>query len=451
MMTQPIFRLAALYLSLGLGCTEYEVKAQLDPVDGGEDSSATDTAGQSGPDIGVDPLTVELGSLCTLDGEEVVITSMGGEAVTILSIDTGGSDWSISSPPALPRDLLPGQSMSVWVQSQGGEGTLFIESNDPDTPVWQVPLSASTDSPPTLVISSPGDGDVLDIGAMSTLEATISDADQAVEDLTVEWRSDIDGLLGSAIPDSSGVATLVWDASTQSSGDHTITATVYDFCEHESSDAVQVCQNEGYVEEGLDLSTWNFEGSAQWDSANSWVELTNTGTDRAGTAFQTSTTVDSDSISIEFSFFVSGGSGADGISLTALDSTRMSGFVGSTGGGIGYAGLPGWSIEVDTWYNGEYNDPTQGDHLSVHIDGNSHSFATWAALPEMEDGNWHQMAVTVSGSWMTVSVDGTTYIDESISGLGAFPAYVGFTAATGAATNWHLIDSLEVEGLVCDD
>ena len=129
----------------------------------------------------------------------------------------------------------------------------------------------------------------------------------------------------------------------------------------------------------------------------------------------------------------------------------MSGFVGSSGGGIGYAGLPGWSIEVDTWYNGENNDPTQSDHLSVHIDGNQGAYEAWAALPEMEDGNWHDMAVSVSGTRMTIEVDGLTYIDQDISGLGAFPAYIGFTGATGSATNWHLIDALEVEAFVCDE
>jgi hypothetical protein len=87
----------------------------------------------------------------------------------------------------------------------------------------------------------------------------------------------------------------------------------------------------------------------------------------------------------------------------------------------------------------------------VHIDGNQTSYAAWATLPEMEDGNWHDMSVSVSGSHMTIQVDGTTYIDQGIGGLSAFPAYVGFTGATGSSTNYHLIDSLEVEAFVCEE
>jgi hypothetical protein len=42
------------------------------------------------------------------------------------------------------------------------------------------------------------------------------------------------------------------------------------------------------------------------------------------------------------------------------------------------------------------------------------------------------------------------YIDEHIDGLTPFNGYVGFTGSTGGSTNWHLIDALDVEGMVCD-
>ena len=85
---------------------------------------------------------------------------------------------------------------------------------------------------------------------------------------------------------------------------------------------------------------WHFEGTALWDTTNEWVELTGPFTAQAGTAFQTSAAVTSDNVVIEFEFYASGGSGADGISLTALDVDRMTSFVGGSGGGLGYLGLP---------------------------------------------------------------------------------------------------------------
>jgi hypothetical protein len=84
------------------------------------------------------------------------------------------------------------------------------------------------------------------------------------------------------------------------------------------------------------------------------------------------------------------------------------------------------------------------------FDGDVDDPAAWAALPPMKDTGWHTMEVEVSAPHVKVSIDGTVYIDQELSGHFAFPAYVGFTAGTGGATNRHLIDSLEVTGEVCD-
>jgi hypothetical protein len=68
----------------------------------------------------------------------------------------------------------------------------------------------------------------------------------------------------------------------------------------------------------------------------------------------------------------------------------------------------------------------------------------------MEDGAWHEMSVSVTGTTVVVDVDGVNYINGTVSGITAFPAYVGFSASTGALTNSHLIDALEVTRSVCE-
>ncbi len=286
---------------------------------------------------------------------------------------------------------------------------------------------------------------------MGGLIAQVNDDHTAPTDLTVRWESDVDGLLSGGTVDAAGTATQPWDAALQTPGPHRFTVTVTDACEQTATATVSACQNAGYVSENLDLTSWTFNGTAGWDALNGWVELTAPFTNQAGTAFQTSAAVSSDNISVDFGFFVSGGTGADGMSVTALDTSRATSFVGNTGGGIGYGGLPGWSIEVDTWYNSEHADPTELDHLSLHLDGNVNGPVAWATLPEMEDGAWHQMSVRVVGARFTISVDGVVYIDQDVPGLSTFPAYIGFTAATGSVTNYHLIDALLVEEFVCGE
>ena len=111
--------------------------------------------------------------------------------------------------------------------------------------------------------------------------------------------------------------------------------------------------------------------------------------------------------------------------------------------------LPGWSIEVDTYYNEGY-DPTDADHVAFTFDGDADGPAAWAALPEIEDTGWHSMSVSVSDPHVTVLIDGVTYIDQDLSGYFGFPAYVGFTAGTGGDTNRHLIQDLTVTNRACE-
>jgi hypothetical protein len=433
------------------GCNDYGFSGDK-PVDEPttETTEPTEPPPRTTPDVRVTPSSVDLGVVCDSALQLVEIHNDGDGPLTVIALSLSDPSFTLGSAPVLPSTVDPGSLMVVEVFGTAGDAVLRIETDDPDTPSVEVPLTAASDAPPLVTIDSPTGGTVLGIGEINTFYATVSDDADPTEALSIGWTSDVDGALGGAPADPTGVATLTWDGNARSSGPHVVTLTVQDSCEHRVDVAVPVCQNAGYTAESLDLKTWNFEGSARYDSSNGWIELTGPYTNQAGTAFQTVSTVDSTSIEIAFSFFVSGGSGADGISLTALDSTRMTSFVGSTGGGIGYAGLPGWSVEIDTWYNAEQNDPTPDDHVSVHIDGDANTVRAWSALPEMEDNRWHTMEVVVVGTHMTVAIDSVVYVDQDVPSLPSFPAYVGFTAATGAATNYHLIDALIVEGFVCE-
>jgi len=393
---------------------------------------------------------LDMGIVCGDTMETVTVTSRGESALEVFDIQLDGTGWLASHLP-LPVTLEPEETLDIHLMSSEGSATLLIMTNEPDGSPIVLPLAAAADQPPYVLITSPMGGEVLSPGTDTLFEARVLDDADASDTLLIQWTSNMDGVLSTDPASLDGTATLDWSGGLRTAGDHRVELTAVDSCGNEAVTGVGFCQNEGYTEDSIDLASWHFEGSALWDTTNGWVELTGPYTNQAGTAFQTTSTVPSEAINIEFSFFVSGGSGADGISLTAIDTERMTSFVGGTGGGIGYAGLPGWSVEIDTWYNSVHNDPTSADHLSVHIDGNVDTPYAWSALPEMEDGDWHLASINVDGSHMTIAIDGVTYIDEVVSGLGSFPAYVGFTGATGAATNFHLIDALEVEGFVCDE
>ena len=432
-------------------CSDYGFKGQSEPSDAGDvvDTGEDEPAEPVGAPLAVvSPNVVDLGVVCGVGTAEVIVENQGDADLKVTGIDTNHPDWSAAHDP-LPKTLAPGATLAVTLQGEPVDTELVIQTDDPANPELRVPLSGTPDAPPTLSITNPVAGAVLEPGVVTDFQATVADDAGPAATVALEWRSDVDGLLSTDPADGAGVATLSWVAADRTSGGHVVTLSATDTCGNTVEADVTVCQNEGYLADSLDLSSWNFEGNAQWDSSNSWVQLTAPNTYESGTAFQTSATVDASNVQIEFEFYASGGTGADGLSLTALDSSRMTSFVGDAGGGIGYGGLPGWSIEVDTWYNGG-DDLTEEDHVALHLDGVVGSPVVWAALPDMEDGSWHTMAVSVSGTWLTVEIDGTAWIYQDVPELTAFPAYVGFTAATGSVTNYHLIDALQVEEFVCD-
>ena len=223
----------------------------------------------------------------------------------------------------------------------------------------------------------------------------------------VSWSSDVDGVW--CRPHRQRGALRVGPLQ-YSDGDHTLTATASRPAE--ASVERSVCQDRGYSEESLDLSVWEISGNAFWDEANEWLTLTTGGQFQSGTAFQTQQTVEADNIDITFLMYAGNrDGGADGMSLTVIDVDRMSTFVGGTGNGLGYAGLPGWTVEFDTYCN--VIDETCDDHVSFHLDGDHTIPQFTTVVPNLENDQWQPVRVVMDGSHLTVTLDGV----EILSGV----------------------------------
>ncbi len=350
--------------------------------------------------------------------------------------------------------------MAVTVEGQGGPASLVVRTDDPLRSQVTVALESFPDVPPTLSLDLPPDSGLLGPGARTTFSGEALDGEVDPTTLSVAWSSDVDGPLGTATPAADGTLSLPWDGLARTPGPHLLTATFTDACGNTVEDSIVVCQEAGYVADELDLDSWHFEGTAFWDVGDRVVELTALDPFAVGTAFQVATAVPADRVSIRFEFQTGGGTGADGFSITALDVDRMTGFMGAPGCALGYGephdscidtgeALPGWSIEVDTYYN-PYIDPSSNDHLSLTFDGDLDTTAAWTDLPEVEDTGWHILDIVVDAPTVQVYLDSELLILEDIPGFTPFDAYIGFTAATGADTNEHTIRGLTVSGDACD-
>lgn len=141
------------------------------------------------------------------------------------------------------------------------------------------------------------------------------------------------------------------------------------------------------------------------------------------------------------------GYGADGIAFIVQ---TVANNVGGNGGGLGYNGIPNSvGIEFDTWNNGGV-DQNSSNHVGVDINGNIASVALATVPVDMNNGNVWSAWVDYNGATDLLELrlaegenaarPGSAYLSHVVdltSVLGTTNAYVGFSAATGAAFENH--------------
>jgi hypothetical protein len=395
------------------------------------------------PSLVAFPTELVARSRCVDEAHPIELHNVGGIDLRLQAIQAVG-DLRIDGPETAV--LGPGEFVEVAVVGPG-TGLLVVASDDPEQPRVDVPIDLGLARPLSLEIIGPDRR--VEAGQEALVEAYVTGS--AFEGREVSWFSHLDGFIGSALVDEDGFAALEW--SPIGEGFHALTATLKDDCGLLIEADGGLCRERPGVDDGSDA--WHIEGTA-YASPDGTVELTPDLPWTNGSAFLVHSPVPSDRLDVSFEFYVTsaGVLGADGLSLTLLDSARQEIFLGPSGGGMGFGegvepgdGLPGLSIEIDTSFNTEV-DPTRDDHLAIVRDGDLLDVPAYALLPELEDGAWHDASVSFLGDRITVLIDGVEIIDTFVD-LDPFTAYVGFTAATGSLTARHAVRAVEVSSSSC--
>ena len=139
--------------------------------------------------------------------------------------------------------------------------------------------------------------------------------------------------------------------------------------------------------------------------------------------------------------------GADGICLVYQSNGQD--FCGGTGSGIGAGGMPNSAIiEFDTYQNGIFADPFD-DHCAFNTNGDMNhpnSINGPISLGNIEDGLDHTITFdwNPAGNQYSVSFDQVIVLSGSYDIItncfgGSDQAWWGYTSATGAAVNKHVI------------
>jgi hypothetical protein len=149
-----------------------------------------------------------------------------------------------------------------------------------------------------------------------------------------------------------------------------------------------------------------------------------------------------------FSFRIGDGqnvAGADGITFTIQ---TVANNIGSDGGGLGYFNIPrSVAIEFDTWTNEEYGD-IDASHIGIDTGGSIVSIVTRTIDPPMDNYQLLYAWVDYNGDTklleLRLSQTAQRPDTATVSSVIDIPkiiqtknAYIGFTAATGAAWNSH--------------
>ncbi len=199
---------------------------------------------------------------------------------------------------------------------------------------------------------------------------------------------------------------------------------------------------------------------------NNQLQLTYASTFSTGSVFTTNQVAlgDTSTFSTHFQFQMTNsggisdedGQGADGIVFVVQ---KVSNNVGTSGFGIGYAGIsPSLGIEFDTYHNSF--DP-DGNHVGVDLNGNITSIATQHEPTRFNNGQIWNAWIDYDGSSSVVNVywsmmdtrPAAPQLSASVNLqqiLGDGTGFVGFTSATGSAwnnqdiLNWQFSQTLGV-------
>lgn len=183
---------------------------------------------------------------------------------------------------------------------------------------------------------------------------------------------------------------------------------------------------------------------------DSCFQLTPNSTQQVGSLWSTNKVSLSNSFEIfaNINFGNKDDDGADGMTFSLQS---VSNTVGSTGNGLGMAGIyPSFFVEFDTYQNSELGDPAY-DHIAIFTDGVvDHNTTNNLAGPDsisatsanIEDGLDHLLHIKWDAEDSTFQVYIDCVLRESYTGnivnnvFGGNPSvYWGFTGSTGALTN----------------
>ena len=414
-------------------------------------SVALSGAGQVvGGQLVASPMTISFGG-ATVGGTPVTASltlhNSGGQPVTITSVTAPVAPFSATGLPGVGAVIGAGQEVTATVTYAPTTPGLSTSSVDvvSSSGTISVPVSGTATAPSLLQISTLGPtAGSIDVGNVGAASVTLTNA--GASSLTITRSKPPTGgdfVVTAPVPEGT---TLAPGQSTTAAVSFAPTRAgsqsgVWEFNANDTSGAQKVVFGGTGVRPVLpgppNATSWRVNGAAALSGSS--VVLTPNAQYQAGSSFF-SHPVSTAGLQVSFDARIDEGTGADGMAMILADprgATPAS--LGAGGGGLGYAGIPGVAVAIDTYKNGA--DPAAGFvGVATGAVGEALTWAATSTAVPVFTNSTHRVVVTVLGGHVKVSIDGVGTIDQAVA---VTPyALVGFGAGTGRATDRHTVSNV---------
>jgi hypothetical protein len=406
------------------------------------------------PGLGAQPASLSFTSVPTGTTRtlNVQVTNTGTNTETVSATTGPAAPFSASGLPAAGTTVAAGASVVLAVTctpttAATDSSSITVTST---SGTLTIPLSGTAVSGQGNLVFSPATlaFGVVKVGGGATASFTVTNTGNIPVTVTKAKAPTGDFSSSSPLPEGLviGAGEVVTQSVTYTPSAPGIESAVYLI----SSDSGQGAMYENLTGTGSGTlpapgGLWTFNAAATLSGTS--AQLTPAVQYAKGSAFY-DTPVPTAGLTASFTVSLNGGTGADGLTFALADSTKTTaGAVGAQGGGLGFSGIPGISVDLNTYWNSQAGS---GNFVAVAAGPGSGTdsltYLAHATVPTSLRTGTHAVTVTITtAGHVQVAVDGMQLID-AVPAAGVIPAtaYAGFTAGTGGATDVHTVSGVTV-------